>query len=32
MKDINILKKNGNKKKYRKIHKILKKLKSYEKK
>ena len=32
MKDINILKKNGNKKKYREIHKILKKLKSYEKK
>ena len=32
MKDINILKKNGDKKKYRKIHKFLKKLKSYEKK
>ena len=32
IKNINILKKNGNKKKYRKIHKFLKKLKSYEKK
>ena len=32
MKDINILKKNRNKKKYHKIQKILKKLKLYEKK